>query len=159
MASRISKEQLAKAKHMRQSGHSWHEIAEKVNASERSLCYHAKREGWTIKTLQTSCKPAAKSLQSKDLNLDELAEILRGKLANDASQSIEALQSWPAGNLELHEFEKRERIAESIQKRATSLLNIGEKQEPVVNIALMSQLPDKPSLTAAKVYDVESHVE
>ena len=97
------------------------------------------------------------AISAKDL--DDLAEILRVKLANDANDSVEALRSWKAGQLDLQEFEKRERIAESIQKRATSLLNIGEKQEPVVNIALMSQLPDNPSLTTAKVYDVVSNVE
>ena len=143
------------ATQMKAAGHSWDAIAEKTGTSARTLRRHVV----VAKSWPKAGQKQDKSLAISAKDLDDLAEILRVKLANDANDSVEALRSWKAGQLDLQEFEKRERIAESIQKRATSLLNIGEKQEPVVNIALMSQLPDSPSLTTAKVYDVVSNVE
>jgi hypothetical protein len=151
----MDKRIIEAATKMKAAGHSWDAIAEKTGTSARTLRRHVV----VAKSWPKAGQKQDKSLAISAKDLDDLAEVLRLKLANDAHDSVEALRSWKAGQLDLQEFEKRERIAESIQKRATSLLNIGEKQEPVVNIALMSQLPDNPSLTTAKVYDVVSNVE
>ena len=77
--------------------------------------------------------------------IEQIAELVRDSLANDVEASANALANWQADDLDLRDWEKRERIAESIQKRASSLLNIGNQPENVVNIAVLSQLPEAAS--------------
>lgn len=145
MAKRIGTDQIAIAKQMRQSGHSWPEIAKATRCSERGITYRAKQEGWMEKGEKPVAKPGKKQAKSNSLGIatiDEIAEKVRDMLANDIAGSAEALTNWSANTLDLRDLEKRERIAESIQKRAASLLNVGKNEENVVNIAVLSQLPE-----------------
>ena len=112
-------------------------------------------EGWTAKG-----QPAKKQLAAGNQNggppaaiveasLAGLGEMVKGRLAGDIQNSIAALESWEPGGLELSQLEKRERIADSVQKRAAVLFDIGQTESPVVNIAVLSQLPDSVNVSAA----------
>ena len=152
---RISREQLQIAKKLRQAGEGWDNIAKAAGASSRAIREHARRVGWTAKG-----QPAKKQLAAGNQNggppaaiveasLAGLGEMVKGRLAGDIQNSIAALESWEPGGLELSQLEKRERIADSVQKRAAVLFDIGQTESPVVNIAVLSQLPDSVNVSAA----------
>ncbi len=145
MSKRIDAAQLKLAKAMRKDGKSWPAIAQATAASERGLRYNAAKNGWQTKG---GSVPAVRQQRGNqiatlpDRTIDELAELVKSRLAVDIETSVEALASWRPAELELAQLEKRERVADSVQKRAASLFNIGQTEQPVVNIAVLSQLPD-----------------
>tara|TARA_S200002703_G_C3747934_1_gene230094 strand:- start:56 stop:577 length:522 start_codon:yes stop_codon:yes gene_type:complete len=153
---RITEDQLRLAKRMREKGESWPAIASATGASERGIRYQASKRGW-IKGQKTAekrplpdlpadtSKAGKKLAKAEALTIDQIAERVKDQLANDIEASARALASWQADSLELRDWEKRERIAESIQKRAVNLLEVGEKDQNVVNIAVLSQLPEGAS--------------
>jgi len=142
---RITEDQLRIAKEMRAKGETWPAIAKQTGASERGLQYQAKRNGWNVAGI-ASAKPrkqSAKDIAANDpKTIEVIAELVRDKLANDIEASANTLANWRSDDLDLRDWQKREQIAESIQKRAASLLNVGNQQENVVNIAVLSQLPE-----------------
>jgi len=141
MSKRIDAAQLKLARAMRKEGKSWPAIAQATAASERGLRYNAAKNGWQTKgdiRQQGGNQLAA----LPDKTIDELAELVKSRLAVDIETSVEALASWRPAELELAQLEKRERVADSVQKRAANLFNIGQTEQPVVNIAVLSQLPD-----------------
>ena len=142
---KLTDDQLRIAKRMRADGASWREISKETGASVRGLTYNAKRNGWNLKDIAkpSSGRQSIAKMESKSIEV--IAELVRERLANDVEASANTLANWQADDLDLRDWEKRERIAESIQKRASSLLNIGNQQENVVNIAVLSQLPEGAS--------------
>lgn len=145
---KITEDQIRIAKGLRAKGETWPVIAKQTGASQRGLQYHAKRNGWNVAGIATAKprKQSAKDLaRSEAKTIEVIAELVRDSLANDVEASANALANWQADDLDLRDWEKRERIAESIQKRASSLLNIGNQPENVVNIAVLSQLPEAAS--------------
>ena len=89
---------------------------------------------------------AGQSLSKFDTkNIEEIADLVKKSLAIDVEASASALANWQADDLDLRDWQRREQIAESIQKRASSLLDIGNQPENVVNIAVLSQLPEAAS--------------
>ena len=141
MAKRISTTQKALAKELRTAGNSWPAIAKKTGISERSLQYIAKADGWPSKCSATANKPAKREAVA-GLDIVELAELIKNRLAGDIESSVSALEALPPAELELGQLEKRERVADSVQKRAANLFDIGQAEKPVVNIAVLSQLPE-----------------
>ena len=141
MAKRISAAQKALAKNLRAAGNSWPVVAEKTGISPRSLQYIAKADSWPDKGSKHATS-TAKPTQLAPVDFGELADIVKSRLASDIETSVEALASWRPAELELAQLEKRERVADSVQKRAANLFNIGQTEQPVVNIAVLSQLPD-----------------
>ena len=140
MAKRISAAQKALAKNLRAAGNSWPVVAKKTGISPRSLQYIAKADSWPDKGFRAN--NTAKPTQLAPVDFGELADIVKSRLASDIETSVEALASWRPAELELAQLEKRERVADSVQKRAANLFNIGQSDQPVVNIAVLSQLPD-----------------
>ena len=141
MAKRISKTQKALPKELRTTGNSWPAIAKKTGISERSLQYIAKADGWPSKCSVTANKPAKREAVA-GVDIVELAELIKNRLAGDIESSVSALEALPPAELELGQLEKRERVAASVQKRAANLFAIGQAEKPVVNIAVLSQLPE-----------------
>ena len=117
------------------------------------------------RTLQRHFKGTVKPRQKSDKMTDNLSvdtvkagERVKNMLVQDVERSAQALNQLEIDVSELKEWQKREQIAESIQKRANSLLNIGETNEPIINIAVMSQLPDEPKLCNTTTYEDVSSV-
>ena len=142
MANRVTQDQLRIAAKLRAKGETWPEIARQTGASQRTLQYHAKKEGWTVGSAKPRKNGARDLARNDDRTIEQIAELVRDRLANDIEASANTLASWQAESLDLRDWQKREQIAESIQKRASSLLNVGKQEENVVNIAVLSQLPD-----------------
>ena len=149
MAKRIDQAQFDLARKMRAAGESWPAIAKATKASERALRYNAAQNGWQAKGQSKQLPEAGKAGKAgnglaviEERSIDELAELVKSKLAVDIESSVEALASWQPSELELPQLEKRERVADSVQKRAAALFNIGDSSQAVVNIAVLSQLPE-----------------
>lgn len=149
MAKRIDQAQFDLARRMRAAGESWPAIAKATKASERALRYNAAQNGWQAKGQAKQLPEAGKAGKAgnglaviEERSIDELAELVKTRLAVDIQSSVEALASWQPSELELPQLEKRERVADSVQKRAAALFNIGDSSQAVVNIAVLSQLPE-----------------
>ena len=146
MAKRIDQAQFDLARRMRAAGESWPAIAKATKASERALRYNAAQNGWQAKGQAKQLPEAGKAGNGlaaiEERSIDELAELVKSKLAVDIEASVSALASWQPSELELPQLEKRERVADSVQKRAAALFNIGDSSQAVVNIAVLSQLPE-----------------
>ena len=136
---------------MRARGSTWQEVAKEMKVSERTLQRHFKG---TVKPRQKSDR------MTENLSVDvvKTGEKVKNMLVQDVERSAQALNQLEIDVSELRDWQKREQIAESIQKRANSLLNIGETTEPIVNIAVMAQLPDEPKLCNATTYEDVSSV-
>tara|TARA_R110000751_G_scaffold296364_1_gene405534 strand:- start:165 stop:698 length:534 start_codon:yes stop_codon:yes gene_type:complete len=150
MAKRIDQAQFDLAQKMRAAGESWSAIAKATKASERALRYNAAQNGWQAKGSKKAQLTAGKAIAKSgnaiatigERSIVELAELVKNSLAVDIEASVEALASWQPSELELGQLEKRERVADSVQKRAASLFDIGQPEQAVVNIAVLSQLPE-----------------
>jgi len=148
---RFTEKQKERVRHMRARCSTWQEIAKEMKVSERTLQRHFKG---TVKPRQNSVK------LTDNLSVDTVktGERVKNMLVMDVERSAQALNQLEIDVTELKEWQKREQIAESIQKRANSLLNIGETNEPIINIAVMSQLPDEPKLCNTTTYEDVSSV-
>ena len=87
-------------------------------------------------------KQLAKADSLAPVDIGQLAELIKNRLAEDIQASVAALGALPPDSLELGQLEKRERVADSVQKRAANLFDIGQSDQAVVNIAVLSQLPE-----------------
>jgi len=87
-------------------------------------------------------KQPAKKDSLAPVDIGQLAELIKNRLAEDIQASVAALGALPPDSLELGQLEKRERVADSVQKRAANLFDIGQSDQAVVNIAVLSQLPE-----------------
>ncbi len=148
---RFTEKQKERVSRMRARGSTWQEVAKEMKVSERTLQRHFKG---TVKPRQNSVKLTEK----QTVDVVKAGEKVKNMLVQDVERSAQALNQLEIDVTELKEWQKREQIAESIQKRASSLLNIGESNEPIVNIAVMAQLPDEPKLCNATTYEEVSPV-
>jgi len=71
------------------------------------------------------------------------AEGVQQRIQQDVSAVLTALEAVAPEDLALHQLAVRERIAGDVAKRAAGVFDIGESSQPVVNIAVLSQLPEK----------------
>ena len=148
---RFTEKQKERVRHMRARCSTWQEIAQEMKVSERTLQRHFKG---TVTPRQKSDKMA----DILSVDVVKTGENVKNMLVQDVERSAIALNQLEIDVTELKEWQKREQIAESIQKRASSLLNIGETNEPIVNIAVMAQLPDEPKLCNTATYENVSSV-
>ncbi len=136
---------------MRARGSTWQEIAKETGIGESTL---RRRQA----EFKTSAQKALKKAEVSAVDTLKAGERVKNMLVQDVERSAIALNQLEIDVSELKEWQKREQIAESIQKRASSLLNIGETNEPIINIAVMSQLPDEPKLCNTTTYEDVSSV-
>lgn len=148
---RFTEKQKERVRHMRARCSTWQEIAKEMKVSERTLQRHFKN---TVTPRQKSDKMA----DILSVDVVKTGENVKNLLVQDVERSAQALNQLEIDVTELKEWQKREQIAESIQKRASSLLNIGETNEPIINIAVMAQLPDEPKLCNTATYENVSSV-
>ena len=136
---------------MRARGSTWQEVAKETGIGESTL---RRRQA----EFKTSAQKALKKAEVSAVDTLKAGENVKNLLVMDVERSAQALNQLEIDVTELKEWQKREQIAESIQKRASSLLNIGETNEPIVNIAVMAQLPDEPKLCNTATYENVSSV-
>ena len=139
---RLTQQIVSEAKFLRAQGESWKGIANKTGATVKQLRYHADKHDWNYKGLATIGQKDIAKDSKHSAKPELIAEIVERLLTEDIETSAQVLVTTDASQLSLRDWQKREQIAESIQKRAASLLNIGQKAESVVNIAVLSSLPD-----------------
>ena len=148
---RFTEKQKERVRHMRARCSTWQEIAKATGIGESTL---RRRQA----EFKTSAQKALKKPEVSAIDTLKAGERVKNMLVQDVERSAIALNQLEIDVSELKEWQKREQIAESIQKRASSLLNIGETNEPIVNIAVMAQLPDEPKLCNTTTYEDMSPV-
>ena len=140
---RISLLEKKRAQKLRAAGDSWEAVGRELGRSERQLKTIAKQERWPSCTARAQIvhRPCVDGAQTETVDHAQLGETIKNQLAEDAVASVKALTQLEPVNLELRDWERRERIIASVQKRADDLLEFQKKSEPLFNIAVMSQLP------------------
>ena len=132
-----------KAKTLRRNGYTNVQIAKTLNVSAPTITKYSRQENWQVGSLKLDQK--TKELAEKHA-VQEIKAIVRERLEKDLGNSLDALDTHhPVDCNTLSDLLTRERIAESVQKRASSLLGLEEQSKTVVNIAILSSLPDVSS--------------
>ena len=138
---------------LRLDGYTHAEIATRLGYSKNSVQLKSQQQGW-LKGKKPLEKPQ-RELENRK-SMEEARELVRSMVLEDIENTLAALKNHsPEAIDELPQLLTRERIAESVQKRAGTLLGFDESDKNVVNIAILSQLPDDPSDSASTTYDAE----
>ena len=146
-----TKEKEKAARQLRQQGYSYQQISDQIGLSLKAVQIKSRSMGWKKgKKALGKAESAGEARQT----VEETTEIVKSLVIEDIRQTLAALQNHsPEAIEELPQLLTRERIAESVQKRAGTLLGFDETDKNVVNIAILSQLPDDPSASASTTYD------
>ena len=146
-----TKDKEKAARQLRQQGYSYQEIANQVGLSLKAVQVKSRALGWQKgKRALNKAESAVEARQT----VEETREIVKNLVIEDIRQTLAALQNHSPDDIdELPQLLTRERIAESVQKRAGTLLGFDETDKNVVNIAILSQLPDDPNSSASTTYD------
>ena len=124
------------------------EISKAISCDKSTVCRRVKRDGWqrageVLQGVASGGVALRESVPEDGGGGELLAGSIKERLQADVSAAVGALESIPPADLALHQLAVRERVAGDVTKRAASLFDIGEREQAVVNIAVLSQLPDK----------------
>lgn len=135
-----NKDLARKGKKLRALGYTHKQIAKELGVCAATVNKYSIAEQWPSGNIQSDKK--ARQLAERKA-IDDVREIVRERLVGDLEASLDALDvNHPLDCESLGDLLTRERIAELVQKRASSLLDLGEKDQAIVNIAILSNLPD-----------------
>ncbi len=129
-------------------GKSPREVAEAISCNKSSVCRRVKSEDWkrAEDVLASVARGVAPSRVNGELVNDGAAvsaDSIQQRIQHDVSAVLSALEAVSPDELALHQLAVRERIAGDVAKRAAGVFDIGESDKAVVNIAVLSQLPEK----------------
>ena len=146
-----TKDKEKAARQLRQQGYSYQQISDQIGLSLKAVQIKSRSMGW--KKGKKALGKAESAVEARQ-TVEETREIVKSLVIEDIRQTLAALQNHSPDDIdELPQLLTRERIAESVQKRAGTLLGFDETDKHVVNIAILSQLPDDPSASASTTYD------
>jgi len=128
-------------------GESMGAIAGKLSCNKSSVCRRAKAGQWERADVALrGVAGGAVKLRSGGAELGEAGDVsgsgIKLRLQADVSAAVGALEQLPPADLALHQLAMRERVAADVTKRASTLFDIGGQDQALVNIAVLSQLPD-----------------
>jgi hypothetical protein len=149
----ITAEEWDKAKLMRMAGSGWREIAELLQINENTLKCRAHRE--RLPTLTATVKAEVAAMPGKRIasSLAETSQRVRDLLAVDAESTALRLEQYQPDNL--RDEWQREQIAGSLVKRAAATFDWTQSQSQLVlNVGIMSQLPDSDQAQSIEPLDV-----
>lgn len=131
-------------------GKSLGQIAKTIKCDKSSVSKRSKREGWktaeeVLSTVDGGLTVAKQSGEIARTDGEKSAEDIRERLKVDVVRVLDALDAVLPSDLSLGQLVMRERVAGDVLKRAESVFQMVEKEKPVVNIALLSQMPDNLS--------------
>ena len=123
------------------------EVSKVLRCNKSSVCRRVKSEGWeraeaVLASVARGVAPARKTGELVKGGKDLSGECIQERIQHDVSAVLAALEAIAPADLALHQLATRERIAGDVAKRASNVFDIGEKDQPVVNIAVLSQLPE-----------------
>jgi len=154
-----------------QMGKSFGEIATDINVNKSSVCRRAQRYGWeraaevladvagvapTQVGLQplgnNRCRSVAKrnaSVTNDDgLNSEERRERVKERIRGDVERVLSALDAIDPQSLKVGQLLLREKVAETVMKRANAVFDMEKENKPIINIAVMAQLPNDVAIAA-----------
>ena len=129
-------------------GKSPRDVAAAIGCNKSSVCRRVKSESWgraedVLASVARGVAPSRSDGQVVGEVAAVSAEGVQQRIQQDVSAVLTALEAVAPEDLALHQLAVRERIAGDVAKRAAGVFDIGESSQPVVNIAVLSQLPEK----------------
>ena len=118
-------------------------IARKLGCNRSSVTRRINKDQWQrAEVALESVQVASKSGEIAATNAGLSAEEVRTRIKSDGLRVLSALEALEPEELSLGHLATRERVAGDVLKRAESIFEMATKEQPVVNIAVLSQLPD-----------------
>ena len=129
-------------------GKSPREIAAAINCNKSSVCRKVNQENWQrAETVLAGVARGVAPVREKGGEVGESVaksgDSIKARIREDVSAVLDALDAIPPADLGLGQLSMRERVAGDVAKRASTVFDIGEKDQAVVNIAVLSQLPEQ----------------
>lgn len=129
-------------------GKSPRDVAAAIGCNKSSVCRRVKAESWgraedVLASVALGVAPSRSDGQVVGEVAAVSAEGVQQRIQQDVSAVLTALEAVAPEDLALHQLAVRERIAGDVAKRAAGVFDIGESSQPVVNIAVLSQLPER----------------
>lgn len=149
----ITEDEWERAKMLRIAGKTWVEIASALQLNENSLKCKAHRE--KVPTLVATVREDVARIPEKRLSssLAETSQRVRDLLSIDAESTAIRLGNYEPDNL--RDEWQREQIAGSLVKRAAATFDWCQSQSSLVlNVGIMSQLPDSDQAQQVEPLDV-----
>mgnify|MGYP001588709112 FL=1 len=139
---RTNKVDWEQGKRLRLRGESLRSIARTLGCNVSTVSRKADRDSWdtaenVLQRVATGAPtlPVVESVKGENRSSD-----VKARIQADIETVLDALQTIDPAELSLAQLATRERIAESVQKRAGNAFDIEDKDKPIVNIAVLSQL-------------------
>ena len=118
-------------------------IARKLGCNRSSVTRRINKEDWQrAEVALESVQVASASGEIAATNAELSAEEVRTRIKSDVLRVLSALEALGPEEMSLGHLATRERVAGDVLKRAESIFEMANKEQPVVNIAVLSQLPD-----------------
>ena len=131
-----------RAKALYVSGRGWKAIGEQLKLNVDTLKSKASREGVTKLRKETEAIISSEISVRTEKSLEALSALVRGKLAEDASSTLERVNSYCLADLK--DEATREQIIGSVSKRSALVFGWSEAGESAsVSINLLGSMPDR----------------
>lgn len=139
---RTNKVDWEQGKRLRLRGESLRSIAKTLGCNVSTVSRKADRDSWD--TAENVLQRVATGLPTlpvvEGVTSESRSGDVKARIQADIETVLDALQTIDPAELSLAQLATRERIAESVQKRAGNAFDIEDKDKPIVNIAVLSQL-------------------
>lgn len=124
------------------------EISKQLNCNKSSVCRKVKAQGWeraetVLASVARGVVPSQESGELVKVDRERSASNVKARIQDDVAAVLDALEAICPADLGLGQLATRERVASDVAKRAASVFDIEEREKPVVNIAVLSQLPEQ----------------
>lgn len=171
--------ELGKA--MYQRGETFANISQAIGANPSTICRKAQRYGWeraadVLKEI-TGVEPSEIGLQRSSngiannnantvakrsngavsvgkedgMNSEERRERVKERIRADVERVLDALDAIEPHQLTTSQLLLREKTAEVVLKRANAVFEMDTEKKPIINIAVMAQLPNEVPIAATMV--------
>jgi hypothetical protein len=156
-ATALTDDNWQRARGLKLAGHSWAEISSILGVNSNTMRCRAHREKLPTLTATVNADSAMlrQGVQERRLNssLSETSQRVRDLLSIDAESTALRLEQYQPDNL--RDEWQREQIAGSLVKRCAATFDWASSQSSLVlNVGIMSQLPDSDQSQQADPLDI-----
>lgn len=162
------------AKRLYQQGEPFSRISKAIGANPSTVCRKAQRYGWERASkvlndvvgvnprdvglqrsdnelpmaLRNTDNPLPKRAHNVDGDSENRRERVREQIRADVERVLDALDAIEPHMLTTSQLLLREKTAEVVLKRANAVFDMEKENKPIINIAVMAQLPNEVAIAA-----------
>ena len=123
------------------------EVSKAIGCNKSSVCRRINRDGWVrAEAVLASVARGSAVVRQGDGEGGEVGKVrgenVKERLQADVDAVLTALEAILPNDLNLGQLAMREKVAGDLTKRAGTLFDMIEKEQPTFNIAVLAQLPD-----------------